>query len=444
MNALLSAWTPSFRHGVHPHDHKQHTAQLPVQRMPFVEHYRLPLQQHLGTPARCVVQPGQRVTRGQLLAEPDGFISTALHSPVTGWIKGLQPQRHPNGRLLATICIDADPYATQQMTQQPVNQDKLLSSDAFVQHVQQAGLVGMGGAAFPSHVKYAPPPEKPIHHLVINGSECEPYLTADYRLMVERPEAIIRGTESLRRHLGADHATIGVEQNKPEAIRILREHLAPELPIEVVALKVKYPQGAERILLHTLLGVEMASGLLPLDLGIVVNNVATMAALADALDLGLPLIERVVTVAGPGIPQPANLRVPIGTSVRDVLAFCGGPSQDTTRIIMGGPMMGMPLSDLDTPILKSSAGLLVFTHDPIHTTREYACIRCGRCMDACPLFLNPSLLNRLAKAGRYRDVEQRHGLDCMECGSCTFACPSSIPIVQRVKMAKLHLRQSQG
>lgn len=444
MNTLLSAWTPSFRHGVHPHDHKEHTAHLPVQRMPFVARYILPLQQHVGTSARCVVQPGQRVKRGQLLAEPDGFMSTALHSPVTGWVRDLQPQRHPNSRLVPTVCIDTDPYATQQMTSKPANQGKSWSSDAFVRHVQQAGLVGMGGAAFPSHVKYAPPPEKPVHHVVINGSECEPYLTADYRLMVERPQAILRGTELLRRHLGAQQATIGVEKNKPEAIRILREHLKPQQPIQVVALKVKYPQGAERILLNTLLGVEMASGLLPLDLGIVVNNVATMAALADAVDESLPLIERVVTVAGPGIPQPANLRVPIGTPVRDVLAFCGGPNQDTTRIIMGGPMMGIPLSDMDTPILKSSAGLLVFTHEPINSTREYACIRCGRCLDACPLFLNPSLLNRLVKAGRYSDVEQQHGLDCMECGSCTFACPSGIPIVQRVKMAKLNLRHHKG
>lgn len=269
-------------------------------------------------------------------------------------------------------------------------------------------------------------------------------LVKDNLPRLERPEAVLRGSELLRQQLGANKVVIGVERNKLEAVRVLRAHSKPAQPVQVFSLKVKYPQGAERILLKTLLGAELPSGSVPLDHGIVVNNVATMAALADALDCGIPLIERVVTVAGPALAAPANLRVAIGTPVRQVLAFCGGCTQENVKVIMGGPMMGLPLGDLDVPILKSSTGILVFPQGDANASREYSCIRCGRCLDACPLFLNPSLLNRLAKAGLHQEVARHHGLDCMECGSCTFACPSAIPIVQRVRMAKASLRKDRN
>lgn len=443
MNAL-TARPHSFRHGIHLQEHKQQTVHLPTQRMPFVSQYILPLSQHAGKAARSLVKSGERVQRGQLLAKPDGFISTALHSPVTGRVTAIAPRRHPDGRLTTAIEIEADPYATQRYAAQSMIDWRTLSRQEFVEHVQQAGLVGMGGAAFPSHVKYAFPDGRCVKHLVINGAECEPYLTCDHRLMLERPAAVLQGIEILRQQLGAERASIGVEMNKPDAIRALRDLIRPDQPIAVVPLQVKYPQGAEKILIQAMFGVEVPAGKLPIDLGMVVNNVATVAALADYFGTGMPLIERTVTVAGPGVVRPANLQVPIGTPVRDVLAWCGGLTADTKAVIMGGPMMGTPLVSLDVPILKGSTGILAFSEAEMELPTEYTCIHCGRCIEACPMSLNPSRLGRLAKVRRHQDMEKYHVMDCMECGSCTFACPSGIPIVQLVRMAKAAMRKERS
>ena len=302
----------------------------------------------------------------------------------------------------------------------------------------------MGGAAFPSHVKYSIPEGQQIENLLINGAECEPYLTTDHRLMVERPEAVIHGTEIVRQKLGAKRATIGVEKNKPDAMIELQKHIG-ELPIEVVGLEVKYPQGAEKMLIKAAYGIEVPAGELPRDVGIAVNNVGTIVAIADYFDTGMPLIERIVTVAGPGIAEPANLIVPLGTPIRDVLRFCGGLKETTREVIMGGPMMGMPIADLDAPVLKGSSGILAFTARETGRPAEYACIRCGRCLEACPYFLNPSRLAKLGKARLFEEMKEKFNvMDCVECGACTFACPSNIPIVQLIRTAKDNLRQRKG
>ncbi len=430
----------TFRHGIHPEENKEETEHLPTARMPFVERYILPLSQHTGAPCRPVVEVGERVVRGQLVAEPGGFVSTTLHSPVTGRIAAIAPRLHPNGRLTESIEIEADPFATQKLNGLPPIDWRSLSIDDFVAHVQRAGLVGMGGAAFPTHVKYKLPEGKRVRRLVVNGCECEPFLTTDHRVMVERPEAIVRGIEILAERLGVEETAIGVELNKPDAIEALRGAIPEDSKIRVVPLKVKYPQGAEKMLIRAIYGVEVPAGKLPLDVETVVNNVGTMAALADYFDHGRPLIERVVTVAGPGIERPANLLVPVGTPVRAVLDYCGGLTAEAREVVMGGPMMGSPLSSLDVPILKGTSGLLAFTEAEARIPNEYTCVRCGRCVEACPNFLNPSRLGRLARAGRYEEMEKFFVMDCMECGSCSYACPSGIPVVQLIRVAKSAIR----
>jgi electron transport complex protein RnfC len=303
-----------------------------------------------------------------------------------------------------------------------------------------AGIVGMGGAAFPAHVKLSVPDGVTIRHLLINGAECEPFLTTDHRLMIERPEALLEGAEIMRRKLGAEETVIGVEMNKPDAIEILKKYIKPGDPVRVVPLKVKYPQGAEKMMIKSVFDVEVPAGQLPRDVGVNVNNVGTIVAIADYFLRGMPLIERIVTVAGNGVTYPANLVVPLGTSVRDVVRFCGGLKPGTREIVMGGPMMGRPIASLDVPVLKGCSGVLVFTDAPTTARKEYPCIRCGRCVEACPYFLNPSRLARLSRARMYDEMKDYHVFDCVECGCCTFACPSNIPIVQLIRTAKDDLK----
>jgi Na+-translocating ferredoxin:NAD+ oxidoreductase subunit C len=444
MMNLLQIFNRSFAHGVHPDEHSEQTEHLPIQRVPFVNNYILPLGQHLGAPARAIVKIGERVQRGQLIAEPGAFVSTTLHSPVTGWVRAIEPRRHPIGQLQPAIEIEADPYATQRLESKPAIDWMALSTQEFINHVQKAGIVGMGGAAFPSHVKYALPDGLKIKHLVINGAECEPYLTNDHRLMLERPETLLRGIEIVRQKLGAEQATIGVELNKADAINTLQKHIEQQQikNIQVVPLRVKYPQGAEKMMIKALFNVEVPQGQLPRDVGVTVNNVSTILAIADYFETGMPLIERIVTVSGPGVEQPANLIVPLGTPAREVLRFCGGLKETTRSVIMGGPMMGMPIASLDVPILKGSSGILAFTDKETGKPKEYPCIRCGRCVEACPHFLNPSRLARLSKKRLYTEMKDYNVMDCVECGACTFSCPSGIPIVQLIKVAKTEIRRA--
>jgi electron transport complex protein RnfC len=426
----------SFEHGVHPAHHKGQTEDLAIQRVPFGRHYVMPLGQHIGVPARPAVTEGQQVLRGELIAEPGGFVSTALHSPVTGTITRIGDFRGVDGRFAPAIGIEADPFATQEVDPVPPTDWQALSLDDFIAAVQQAGIVGMGGAAFPSHVKLSVPDGITISKLLINGAECEPYLTNDHRLMVERPAALLEGAEIVRQKLGATETVIGIEKNKPDAIEIVSRAIPEGHPVRVAPLEVKYPQGAEKMMIRSVFGVEVPAGQLPRDVGVNVNNVGTIVAVADYFLRGMPLIERVVTVAGPGVTYPANLIVPLGTPVRDVLQFCGGLKPGTREIIMGGPMMGRPVASLDVPVLKGCSGLLVFTEEQTSRRTEYPCIRCGRCVEACPYFLNPSRLARLSKARMYDEMKDYHVFDCVECGCCTFACPSNIPIVQLIRTAK--------
>ncbi len=434
LSGLRARARRTFRQGIHPPEHKASTEGRPIEPAPFVDEYVLPLGQHIGAPSVPIVQPGDDVRRGQKLADPGGFVSVALHAPVAGRVTAIELRLHPTGRMVPCIVLRRDPWSSQQLAGEAVDPASLEPAGAL-HRIQHGGLVGLGGAAFPSHVKLAVPEGKAIDDVVINGCECEPYLTCDHRLMVERPEAVVRGTEILRGLLQGKRSWIGVELNKPDAIEALRTVAPP--PVEVVGVEVKYPQGAEKMLLVALFDREVPQGGLPLDLGVLTNNVGTTAAIADLFDRGLPLVERIVTVTGAGVDRPRNLRVPIGTPVRALLEHCG-LRPDAERVILGGPMMGAPQKSLDVPVMKGTSGLLCLPEG--RPADEFPCIRCARCVRACPMLLNPARLARLVRAERADEAAGIHLMSCFECGSCSYVCPSGIPLVQWMRVGKQTLR----
>jgi len=434
----------TFKHGVHPEEYKELTSARPIERMPFGDEYVVHLSQHLGKPSHPIVRKGQRVARGEVVAEADGFVSIPQHAPVAGTVKEVGFRAHPNGQLKPAVVIVADPFDSQRFQpERPIDLDTL-DTNGFVRAVQASGMVGLGGAAFPTHVKFAIPEGKHCRYLMINACECEPFLTADHRTMVEQPDQLFAGIAIASRFLEPEKIYIGIEANKPDAYEILRKHQASEIPLEIIPLQVKYPQGAEKMLIAAVLKREVPAGKLPLDVETLVSNVETMAFLGRYFTSSQPLIERVVTVTGPGIVRPANLLVPVGTSLRDVIDYCGGLTPETTRLLLGGPMMGVPQKNLDVPVTKGTSGILALTDDEVQDTDTHACIRCGRCLEACPVFLNPSRLGLLARKHLYDEMEQMHVMDCMECASCSFVCPSGIPLVQQFRAAKTFLRQKRA
>jgi electron transport complex protein RnfC len=434
----------TFRHGIHPEDYKALTKDMPIERMPFMDEIVLPLSQHLGSPSRPVVKPGDKVFRGQMLAEPVGFVSTAVHSSVTGTVKAIELRHHPGGKNVESIVIEKDPYSPQTLYREHSIEWEKLNPKELLAVVQHGGFVGLGGAAFPTHVKLTVPEGKRVEFLIVNGVECEPYLTSDHRLMLEDPDSIFLGIRISKKILGVEKVYIGVESNKPDAIALLRERMPADLPCEVVPLKTKYPQGAEKMLTEAVLHREIPSGKLPIDIHVIVNNVGTIAGIGQYFAYGQPLIERIVTITGPGINRPANLLIPIGTRLSDALTYCGGLKENTLQILFGGPMMGAPQLHLDVPVLKGTSGILCLTDYEVGVREEYPCIRCLRCVDACPVYLNPSRLGALAKVRHYDEMLDYHILDCMECGSCSYVCPSNIPLVQRFRVAKVLLREKQA
>jgi electron transport complex protein RnfC len=430
-----------FSHGVHPAEHKELTAHLPIRRMPYPAEVVLPLRQHAGKPARLVVAKGQHVERGDLLAAADGWVSSPVHASAAGWVSDVEWWPHPDGSMCMAVRIRVERYSAQVARPRLVPDWHGLSRDEVLRAVQDAGVVGLGGAAFPTHVKLQPPPGTTIDTLVINGAECEPYLTTDHRTMVEYPERVHFGVRIMMHALGVQRAVVGVERNKPDAIEALERTRPTDIDVTVLPLTVKYPQGAEKMLLKAVLDREVPSGKLPATVGAIVQNVASVATLAEVFDTGLPLVERIVTVSGPGVVRPANLIVPVGTLTRDVLAFCGGVTEDAAEVLFGGPMMGTAIANLDAPVLKGTTGIVVLTRDEVRDTAQSPCIHCGRCLDACPMFLNPSLLSDLARAGRYDEMAAAHLADCMLCGSCSYVCPSSIPLAQLFSASKAAVRK---
>lgn len=436
------SFASGFRHGVHPPEEKGLTSHLPIRRMPYPDELVLPLRQHAGKPAKLCVKVGDHVERGDKVGEADGFMSVPIHASAAGTVTDVTWWPHPDGTMAESVIIEVDKFAPQVARPRLVPRWEGLSVEQVVKAVQEAGVVGLGGAAFPTHVKLAPPKDHPVHTLIINGAECEPYLTSDHRTMVEYPERVHFGIRVMMGAMGVKKCVIGVEKNKPDAIEALRKTAPKDIDVTILPLTVKYPQGAEKMLIQAVTGVEVPSGKLPVTVGVVVQNVGSVAAIAEVFETGLPLIERIVTVSGHGLRKPANLIVPVGTKLRDLLAHCEGVTPDAAEVIMGGPMMGNALSNLDAPVIKGTTGIVVLEKGETRNAAVYPCIHCGRCLDACPVFLNPSLLGDFARVQRYDDMVDLHLADCMLCGSCAYVCPSNIPLSQLFQASKLALRRA--
>lgn len=448
--ALLSSLFQSgssktFAHGIYPVEHKELTADKPVRRLPFAPELIIPLAQHKGAPAVPLVRAGQEVVRGEPIARAEGFVSVPMHAPATGVIRSIEQAPTAEGPKAEALVLRVYEAASQQVLFGAECDPLALAPEAIVRAVQEAGLVGLGGAAFPSHVKLVAPKGRVIETLLVNGCECEPYLTCDHRIMLEQHATLMRGIHIALRATGARRAIIGVEDNKLDALRHLRAHLPSDGRISAEAVRSKYPQGAEKMLIKALLGREVPVGGLPADIGVAVYNVGTLAQMGELLPKGQGLIERVVTVSGPGVERPGNFLVPIGTPVRFLLDQVG-LKETAGEVILGGPMMGMAVASLDVPVTKAVSGVVVLEREDqdLAARHIYPCIKCGECLRACPVSLNPSLLGELAAARQYQTMAAEHHLDqCFECGCCAYVCPSNIPLTQYFRIAKAINRDTQ-
>ncbi len=422
-----------FYGGVHPEEGKIANAS-PIQRAPLLEQYIVPLQQHIGAPAQAVVKKGDKVLRGQLIATPGGFVSAAIHAPTSGEVIEQTTCVGPMGNNLPAIVIKADGEDKAAEPLPPLDPANA-SPDELRKRIGDAGIVGMGGAAFPTLVKLSPAANKPVDTLILNGVECEPCLTADHRLMLETPDNILAGARACATILGVKRIMVAIEANKPDAVELMTEK-AKAYDIEVHQLRIRYPQGAEKQLIYALTGRKVPSGGLPVDVRCVVHNVGTAAAIGEAVMHGKPLYERVTTVTGRPVVRPGNWRFRVGTLYSDAIRLSGGVNEDPAKIISGGPMMGMSVCSMDIPIMKNTSGILLMAADEVTQYEPHPCIRCGRCNDNCPMVMMPGILGEQIENGRYDLAENWHVMDCIECGCCSYGCPAHRPLVQFMRRAK--------
>ncbi len=437
----------TFSGGVHPIEGKHYTEKKKIEPLPRPKTVYIPLQQHIGAPTKALVEKGQEVKAGEKIAEAGGFVSAPIHASISGKVKGIQSIYHPVAGKGEAIVIEAGETESWQDSIKFEDKYLDLSVEEMRDRIKEAGLAGLGGATFPTHVKLSPPPDKKIDVAILNGAECEPYLTADHRLMLEESENIAAGLRIMMKILGVKRGIIGIEDNKPDAIDKMLEAVKNIDGIDVYVFPVKYPQGAEKQLIKAALDREVPSGGLPMDVGVVVQNVGTAKAIYDAVSSRKPLTHRVVTVTGPGIKAPKNVLVPIGTPFSEVVEFCGGLTEKAAKIIMGGPMMGIPQPNLDVPVVKGTSGILVLEEDQAHLPAEEPCIGCGRCVEICPSHLMPTTLQLLVDHERFEDAENMHIMDCIECGSCSFICPANRRLVHSLRFGKqkvLAMRRKAG
>ncbi len=422
------------RGGVHPKEYKELSENKAIESLAVPELLYIPVSQHLGAPARVTVNVGDTVDKGQVIAEAGGFVSANIHATVSGKVKAIQKIQNILGRMVDHVVIENDREErwAEGLIQERQWED--LSVEKLRDFVADAGIVGMGGATFPTHVKLNPPKDKPIDTLVINGAECEPFLTCDYRMMLEKTGGVVSGIKILKKILDVDKVLIGIEENKAAAFNKMREAVAGDPSISCYLLKVKYPQGAEKQLIKAVIDREVPPGGLPMDVGVVVHNIATCFATFEAVTKNMPLIERVVTVSGDAVERPANYLVRIGTPIKNLLE-ASHLQRNAAKIISGGPMMGVAIFNTELPVQKGTSGIVVLK-DAAQVEKK-ACIRCGKCIEVCPIGIEPTELARSVEFDPdAKELEVLHALDCMECGSCTFVCPAQIPIVQYIKQAK--------
>lgn len=396
----------------------------------------IPLQQHIGAPCEAIVNVGDRVKVGQKIGEAEAFVSTPIHSSVAGIVKSIKDMTTPTGMSCKTIEIESD--GTNELDENiKLNRTvDELSPKEILDIIKELGITGMGGAGFPTHVKLSPPPEKKIDTVIINGSECEPFLTSDHRIMLEQPENIIIGLKAIMKVLDVKNGYLGIEDNKMDVVEVFRNLIKPEDNIKVVTVKAKYPQGDEKRLIDAITGRHVPSGGLPMDVGCVVNNAGTANAIAEAITKGKPLYERVVTITGNGIKEPKNLIAKIGTPFIELIEQCGGFNGNPGKIMMGGPMMGLSQFSIDVPVIKGTSGILVFTEEEAKPVKVLPCIKCGKCLEVCPVFLQPIYISAYALRDMFEGAEEYGALDCVECGSCSFICPSNRPLAESIRFAK--------
>ncbi|OQX56415.1 MAG: electron transport complex subunit RsxC [Candidatus Cloacimonas sp. 4484_209] len=430
----------TFSQGIHPVYLKELSSDKSIKKCPIPKKVIIPLSQHTGAPGKPLIAKKDRVERGQKIAEADAFITAPIHSSVTGTVKKIEKQPHPVLGSFNSIVIERDENAEVKEWERKTLNLEQLTPDDIRKKVREAGIVGLGGAAFPASVKISPPQDKPIDTIILNGCECEPYLTADHRIMLERPDDCILGLKIIMKAVNAQKGIIAVEANKMDAYHLFLEKTKNEQRIDIELLEVKYPEGAEKMLIRALLNRVVPAGGLPMDVGVVVHNVGTAVAIVEAVRDDKPLIERVVTVTGKGVNNPGNFLVPIGTPFSEVIEAAGGLKENACKVIMGGPLMGIAQTNLDIPVIKGTSGILVLTEDETDIEDEMNCIRCARCVDHCPMFLLPTEFVKFVKGEAWDRLEQYHINDCIECGSCAYTCPSKIPIVQYIKLGKLVLK----
>jgi len=429
--------------GVHPSESKTLSEHLAIETLPVPEEVDILLQQHFGAPCKPLVDKKTKVGEGDPIGEVAGGLGASIHTSVTGTVKGIGPAAHPVSVTSTSVTIQTDreaPARTYSLADW-----RALPPEELKKRVKAAGIVGIGGAGFPTHVKLAPPPESKIDLLIINGVECEPYLTTDHRLMVEHPKEVLEGAKIILAMLGIKECHIGIEANKMDAVELLRKTAGDNdsngFNITVDALKVKYPQGSEKQLIESITKRRVPGFGLPFDVGVIVQNVGTTKAIYDAVALNKPLYEKVITISGLGISRPANLRVRIGTRLSDIVSYLGGTKPGLARIVLGGPMMGFPISTLDVAVTKTTSGVLFLTEEEIDTRPHGSCIRCGWCLDACPMGLQPNEIGVYVEAGRPQDTAQFGLFECFECGCCAFVCPAKRPLVQFIRLAKLKAKR---
>lgn len=429
--------------GVHPEESKALTAHLETEIMPVPDEVDILLNQHFGAPCTPLVKKKDAVREGDLIGEMEHGLGANTHASVTGTVKNIGTAPHPISVTAPSVTIQTDPEAGPRVYE-PTDWARF-SREELLARVKNAGIVGVGGAGFPTHVKLAPPPEAKVDMLILNGAECEPYLTTDHRAMLEHPDQIIEGAKIILAILGITECHVGIERNKSDAIEAMKKAADDAAPggyhIHVDALKVKYPQGSEKQLIQSITGRRVPGFGLPFDVAVIVQNVGTAKAIYDAVVLDKPLYEKVITVSGKGIQRPANIQVRIGTRVRDIVSYLGGTKPDLAKVVLGGPMMGFAISDLDVPVTKTTSGVLFLADDEVDASDHGQCIRCGWCLDACPMGLSPNEVGVYVEAGRAGDTAQFGVFECFECGCCAFVCPAKRPLVQFIRLAKRKARK---
>jgi electron transport complex protein RnfC len=425
----------TFKGGVKPGHYKQ-TSELRTVEMPLPSKVVIPMLHHIGAPCTPIVKKGDRVLVGQKIGDSDKMVSAPVHSSVSGTVSEIKPVIFPGGFEVQAVEIKPDGL---QEVHESVRPPECHDRESMIWGIRESGLVGLGGAGFPTFIKLSPSSGKVIDTLLINGAECEPYITSDYREMMENSEAVIEGTRKVMEITGAPRAFIGIESNKLAAIERLSGLLRDDKNIQVVKLRTRYPQGGEKQLIYAMTGREVPPGKLPLEVGVLVQNVATVSFIAGYFKTGMPLIKRKITVDGGAVAKPMNLEVLVGTPLKEIFDFCGGFKEEPEVVMMGGPMMGVAQYSLDSSLLKQNNAILALSAQEVSKSTESVCIRCGKCVDACPMSLLPLFINACVEMGKFEELEKYHAGDCMECGCCSYVCPASRNLVQSMRYAKAEL-----